>query len=215
MRSIATVGLILSLPVTVAAQGFELGGSVSHGCTGDSSGFCSGDTGVMPAIYGALWISPKVQFLLRAANLPLDDQSYSTQRDDRFNLADDAANRTLARIDVSSTARSRRLVSAEILYHFAPESGLEAVLGAGFGDLSDRARLTCQPAGCEGVLGARGSPVGDWASHVNNLTMVAGLSGRIGRRVRMTGGVRLHNFAGESLSTSELFLGAGMLFGKR
>jgi hypothetical protein len=215
MRWMATAGLMLGLPVTVAAQGFELGGSISHGCTGDSSGFCGDDTGVMPAIYGALWVSPKVQVLLRVANLPLDDHAYTTHRDERFNLADDAAARTLPRIDITTTARSRRLVSGEILYHFAPDSGLEAVLGAGLGDLSDRGRVACLPAGCERVLVALGSTVGNWASHVNNLTMVAGLSGRIGRRVRMTGGFRLHNFAGESLSTSELFLGAGVLFGKR
>ena len=140
--------------------------------------------------------------------------SAPTHRDDRFNLADDAAARTLPRIDVAATARTG-VWSAPILYHFAPDSGLEAVLGAGFGDLSDRGTLACLPAGCESVLGAQGSPVGDWASHVNNLTMVAGLSGRIGHRVRMTGGVRLHNFAGENLSTSELFLGAGVFFGKR
>ena len=114
MRWIATAGLILSLPVA-AAQGFELGGSVSHGCTGDSSGFCSGDTGAMPAIYGALWCQAgKVQVGLRGATLALDDRAL-THRDDRFNLADDAAARTLPRIDVAATARSRRLVSADPL----------------------------------------------------------------------------------------------------
>ena len=44
--------------------------------------------------------------------------------------------------------------------------------------------------------------------------MIAGLSGRVGHRLQMTGGVRLHNFAGESLSTSEVFLAAGVLFGR-
>ena len=96
MRWMATAGLILGLPVTAAAQGFELGGSISHGCTGDSSGFCGDDTGVMPAIYGGLWVSPKVQVLLRVANLPLDDQAYSTHRYDRFDLPDDAAPRPLS-----------------------------------------------------------------------------------------------------------------------
>jgi hypothetical protein len=210
----ATAGLILTLPLTAAAQGFELGGSISQGCTGDSSGFCSGDVGPMPAVHAALWVSPKVQIALRIANLPLDDQSYATHRDDRFNLADDSAARTLSRIDIKTTARSRRLVSGEVLYHFAPDGGLGALLGAGLGDLSDRGTLACLPAGCERVLPALGSAAGDWASHVNNLTMIAGLSGRVGHRLRMTGGVRLHNFAGESLSTSEVFLAAGVRFGK-
>ena len=215
MRWTATVVLILSLPVTLAAQGVELGGSISHGCTGDSSGFCSSDTGVMPAVYGALWVSTKVQVVLRAANLRLDDQAYSSHRDERFNLAEDASSRTLPRIDITTTARSRRLIGGEILYHFAPDSGLELVVGAGVGDLSDRGRLACLPAGCERVVVAQGSALGDWTTHVNNLTMVAALSGRMGRRARMTGGVRLHNFAGENLSTSEVFVGAGVLLGQR
>ena len=214
MRWMATAGLILCLPVTLAAQGFELGGSISQGCTGDSSGFCGDDIGPMPAVHAALWVSPKVQIVLRVANLPLDDQSYSTHWDERFNLADDPAARTLPRIDITSSSGSRRLVTGEVLYHFVRDGGFGAVLGAGFGDLSNRGTIACLPAGCERVLSALGSSAGKWASHVNNLTMIAGLSGRAGRRVQMTGGVRLHNFAGESLSTSEVFLAAGVLFGK-
>jgi hypothetical protein len=159
-------------------------------------------------------VSPKVQIVLRVANLPLDDSSHWTPRDERFNLADDPAARTLPRIDTTATSRSRRLVTAEVLYYFVRDGGFGAVLGAGLGDLSDRGTLSCLPAGCERVLRVLGSPVGDWASHVNNLTLMAGLSGRAARRLQVSGGVRLHNFAGESLSTSELFLAAGVLFGR-
>ena len=214
MRWMAMVGLILGLPVSAAAQGFELGGSISQGCTGDSSGFCSGDIGPMPALHGGLWVSPKVQILLRLAILPLDDQQYSTYRDDRFNLADDPAARTLPRIDITTTSGSRRLITAEVLYHFVRDGGFGAILGAGLGDLSNRGTLACLPEGCERVLPALGSAPGDWVSHGNNLTMIAGLSGRVGHRLQMTGGVRLHNFAGESLSTSEVFLAAGVMFGR-
>ena len=166
----------------------------------------------MPALHGGVWVSPRVQIVLRVANLPLDDQSYSTYRNDRLNLGDDPAARPLSRIDITTTSRSRRLVSGEVLFHFVRDGGFGAVLGAGLGDLGDRGTLACLPAGCERVLAATGSGAGDWATHVNNLTMIAGLSGRVGRRVQMTGGVRLHNFAGESLSTSEVFLAAGVLF---
>jgi len=212
MRGMATAALILGLPVTVAAQGLELGGSISNGCTGDSSGFCSDDMGPMPALHGALWVSPRVQVVLRVANLPLDDQSYSTYRNDRLNFADDPVARTPSRIDITTTSRSRRLVSGEVLFHFVRDGGFGAMLGAGLGDLSDHGTLACLPAGCERVLAATGSAAGDWTTHVNNLTMIAGLSGRVSRRVQMTGGVRLHNFAGESLSTSEVFLATGVLF---
>ena len=120
----------------------------------------------------------------------------------------------LPRIDITTTSRSRRLVSGEVLFHFVRDGGFGAMLGAGFGDLSNRGTVACLPAGCERVLTALGAAMGDWASHVNNLTMIAGLSGRVGHRLQMTGGVRLHNFAGESLSTSEVFLAAGVLFGR-
>jgi hypothetical protein len=214
MRLIATAGLVLALPIAAAAQAVELGGGVSHGCTGDSSGFCGSDTGPMPAVHGGLWVSPRVQIVVRLANLPLDDRSYSTARDARFDLVDDPAARTLPRIDITTASRSRRLFSAEVLYHFVSDGGFGAVLGAGLGDLSDRGTLSCLPAGCERVLPALGSAAGEWTTHINNLTLIAGLSGRAARRVQVSGGVRLHNFAGESLSTSELFLSAGVLFGR-
>jgi hypothetical protein len=197
---------------TAAAQGFEVGAGISRGCTGDSSGFCSGQTGPMWAVHGGYWISDHVQIAVRFAALPLDDFTYSTHRDDRFNVADDAAARSLTRLDITSRNRSRQVWGGELLYYFAGARRFGFVLGAGLGELSNRSVQSCAPTGCERVLAAVGSQLGRSVGTAGNLTGIFGLSGPAGRRVRFAGGVRLHNFAGENNSTTEVFLTAGMRF---
>ena len=195
---------------TAAAQGFEVGGGIGRGCTGDSSGFCSGQTGPMWALHGGYWITDYVQIAARFAALPLDDFMYSTHRDDRFNLADDAAARSLTRIDITSRNCSRQVWGGELLYYFAGARRFGFVLGIGLGELSNRSVQSCAPIGCERVLAAVGSQLGRRVGTAGNLTGIIGLSGPMGRRVRLSGGVRLHNFAGESNSTTEVFLTAGL-----
>ena len=197
---------------TGAAQGFEVGAGISRGCTGDSSGFCSSQTGPMWAMHGGYWITDYVQIAVRFAALPLDDFTHSTPRDDRFDLADDAEARRLTRIDVTTRNRSRWLSGGEILYHFAGSRRFGFVLGAGIGELSNRMTLSCAPAGCERVLAALGSRLGTVTGGTGNVTGIAGLSGPVTRRLRISGGVRLHNFAGENNSTTEAFLTAGVRF---
>lgn len=51
-------------------------------------------------------------------------------------------------------------------------------------------------------------------SHIGNMTIVAGLSGRVTRKVYVRGGMRLHNFGGEGLSTSEIFIATAYRFGR-
>ena len=197
---------------TGAAQGFEVGAGIARGCTGDSSGFCSGQTGPMWAVHGGYWITDYVQIAVRFAALPLDDFTYSTPRDDRFDLVDDAEARRLTRIDITTRSRSRWLSGGEILYYFAGSRRFGFVLGAGIGELSNRMVLSCAPAGCERVLTVLGSRLGRITGGTGNVTGVVGLSGPATRRLRISGGVRLHNFAGESNSTTEAFLTAGMRF---
>lgn len=139
---------------TGSAQGLEVGAGIGRGCTGDSSGFCSGQTGPMWAVHGGYWITDYVQVAVRFAALPLDDFMYSTHRDDRFNLADDAAARSLTRIDITTRNRSRWLSGGEILYYFAGARRFGFVLGAGIGELTNRSVSSCVPAGCAGPVGA-------------------------------------------------------------
>ena len=197
---------------TAAAQGFEVGAGIGRGCTGDSSGFCSDQTGPMWAVHGGYWVTDYVQIAVRFAALPLDDFTHSTHRDDRFDLADDAAARRLARIDVTNRKRSRQVWGGELLYHFAGARRFGFVLGIGIGELSNRSVQSCAPAGCERVLAALGSHLGRIGGTVGNLTGILGLSGLAGRHVRISGAVRLHNFAGENNSTTEAFLTAGIRF---
>ena len=195
-----------------AAQGFEAGAGIGRGCTGDSSGFCSDETGPMWSLHAGFWITEHVQLAVRFAVLPVDDFTSSTPRDARFDLADDEAPRSLARIDITSRNGSRWLSGGEILYHFAGSRRFGFVLGAGIGELSNRMTLSCAPAGCERVVSALGSRLGRVTGGTGNVTGVAGLSGPVTRRLRISGGVRVHNFAGESNSTTEAFMTAGVRF---
>ena len=197
---------------TAAAQEFEVGAGIGRGCTGDSSGFCSDETGPMWAVHGGFWITDYVQLAVRFAVLPLDGFTHSTPRDARFDLADDEAARGLARIEITSRNSSRWLSGGEILYHFAGAKRFGFVLGAGLGELSNRMTLSCAPAGCERVLSALGSRRGRVTGETGNVTGVAGLSGPVTPRLRISGGVRMHNFAGENNSTTEAFLTAGVRF---
>jgi len=96
--------------------------------------------------------------------------------------------------------------------YFAGARRIGFVLGAGLGELRNRQVVTCVPAGCERVLRALGSPAGRTADHTGNMTWIAGVSGPATTRLRISGGVRLHNFAGENNSTTEAFLTAGVRF---
>jgi hypothetical protein len=215
IRTLGAAGLlVLSLPVTAGAQVFELGGSISHGCTGDSSGFCGDQTGAMLGLHAGWHVSPKVEIAVRAARLPLVDFRYSRPRDQTVILAGDSTARDQSRIDVTETSRSRVVIGAELLY-FGRAKRIGPLLGIGLGELSDRGVLACAPAGCESVLRSLGSHVGRWATHVDNMTLIAGFSGPVAARFRLATGIRLHNLWGESLSTSEAFVAASVLVGNR
>jgi len=197
-----------------AAQVFEIGAGVSRACTGDSSGFCSDETGAMWALHGGLWVSRRWLINLRVATLPLPDATHSTPRDERFDRVTDPAVRVLPRIDITSRHRSRQLIGGEGLYHFAGPRRFGAVLGVGIGEVRNPMTLSCEPDGCEEVMRALGDRPGRLGSRgVGNLTFIAGVSAPAGSRVRISGGVRFHNFAGEGLSTTEAYAATGFRLG--
>lgn len=205
-----------AFPPLAHAQVFELGGGVGRGCIGDVGRICGDGHGWMGSVYGGLWVSPRFQIVVRVAALPREDYSYSTPRDDRFSLVDDPSLRNLPRINITSRERRRVLSGAEALYRFGRSTRIGATLGVGLGTVTDRMALSCEPAGCERILSAMGSPIGRMEGHVGNLTLIAGLSGRAWRRLQLSGGARLHNFVGgegEGLSTAEAFTSVGVRFG--
>ena len=99
--------LIWSCHWEAAAQGFEAGAGIGRGCTGDSSGFCSDETGPMWSLHAGLWVTEHVQIAIRIAALPLDDFRYSTPRDDRFGLVPDPDLQSLPRIDITTPSLRR------------------------------------------------------------------------------------------------------------
>jgi hypothetical protein len=142
----------------------------------------------------------------------MDDWQYTVERDARFDQIADPAVRALLGVDVSVSDRSRRLLSAEAMYHFARGRPLRLFLGGGIGQRSDRGLTGCAPAGCERLLSFLSSPVGRYASADTNVTIIVGVLGRLGRRLYVRGGTRLHNFGGEELSTAEMFVSTSYRF---
>lgn len=215
MRRTLFAVTLLTISVPAAAQVVEAGIGISRGCIGDSSGFCGDEIGPMWAPHASVWIDDRLEIGIRLATLPLRDWSYAVPRDDRFNAVDDPTIRQLPRIDVNLQDRSRRILSGDAIYHFARKRPVRLHLGLGLGSLNDRSVQACAPAGCERLMPILSSPVGRQSSRVGNLTIIAGVSGRIRQRLQVRGGVRLHNFAGEGLSTTEVFLATGYRFGRR
>jgi hypothetical protein len=58
------------------------------------------------------------------------------------------------------------------------------------------------------------SPVGRLSHTSANMTIIAGVSGRISQRLRAQGGLRFHNLPAEGLSTTEAFVATGYQFGR-
>jgi len=214
MREMGLVLALLTISTPAAAQwsAAEFGVDIGRGCIGDSSGFCGDESGPMRAAHASAWIDDRLEIGARLAVLPLEDWNYSQERDSRFDLVDDPAARTLSRIDVAVQDRSRRILNAEAIYHFARGRPVRGFVGGGFGRLSNRSVQTCAPAGCELLMSILSSPVGRRVRALSNMTIIAGLSGRITSRLYVRGGVRLHNLAGEGLSTAETFVGTSYRF---
>ncbi len=216
MREMGLVLALLTMPTPSAAQwtAAEFGVDIGRGCIGDSSGFCGDEIGTTRAARASAWIDDRVEIGVRLAVLPLADWNYSVEHDSRFDQASDPAIRALAGVDVAVRERSRRILNAEAIYHFARGRPVRAFAGGGIGQLSNRGVQTCAPAGCESLLSLLSSPVGRHASALANMTIIAGLTGRITTRLYVRGGVRLHNLAGEGLSTAETFIGTSYRFGR-
>jgi hypothetical protein len=213
MRKLTLVLAWLTMSGSAAAQTFELGAGIGRACIGDSSGFCGDESGPMWSICGSVWMLGGWEIGVRMASLSLPDSTNTIRRDDRFNSVDDPAIRQLPQIDLINRRRSRRIANVEAVYHFGRHRPVGAMLGVGFGERTNHGDQSCAPAGCEGLLPILGIPPGKHAGTQGNLTMIAGLSARIRPRVQLKGGVRLHNFAGEGTSTSEIFMTAGYRFG--
>jgi len=214
MRETIGVLALLTFSSPAAAQwtAVEAGVGVSRACVGSEGGLCGTERGAMWDAHASAWIEDRVEISIRLAILPKDDWHYTEERDARLDQVTDPAVRVLSQIDVAVRDRSRRLLSAEAIYHFARGRPVRAFLGGGIGQLSDRGVQSCAPAGCEILLPFLSSPVGRYASANTNVTFIAGVSGRLSSRLSLRGGARLHNFGGEGLSTAETFVSTSYRF---
>jgi hypothetical protein len=95
--------LIWGVHWEAAGQSFEVGAAIGRGCTGDSSGFCSDQSGPMWSVHAGFWITKYLQIAVRFAALTLDDFSLSKPRDDRFSRGVTSAGRTIHSPDVLGT----------------------------------------------------------------------------------------------------------------
>jgi hypothetical protein len=206
--------LFLTCSTPATAQVFEVGVGISRGCVGDEGDSCNDEPGPMWATHGSVWLADRVEIGIRLGTLLLPDSGYAIARDDRFNVVDDPAIRQLPRIDVTVRDRRRRILSGDTIYHFGRGTMVRGLLGLGLGAARDRYVQACAPPGCERLMPTLSSPVGRNSTRLPNVTIIAGVSGRIGARLQVRGGIRLHNLAGENLSTSEFFTAAGYRFGR-
>jgi hypothetical protein len=138
---------------------------------------------------------------------------YTYSRDDNrrtFDLFPDAP----ARVDVSFVDRSRILFVSRFRYHFLRGERVRPVLGAEVGQLIDKQKVVCEPAGCESLLPILvGHRVGQESSRHLDLGFAAGASVRATERIRLRFGIQLHDFAFEELSTTAWFAETGYRFG--
>jgi hypothetical protein len=214
MRHLWLALICLTVSTPAMAQVAEVGGGIGPGCTGDSIG-CAYDTRSMWSAHASIWMDDRLEVGVRIATLPRPDWNYSVARDDRFNVAADPAARLLPRIDVAVRDRSRRILTVEALYHFAPGRPVRPFAGVGLGDRADRSDQACAPAGCESLMPILSSGLGRQTSHGDNLTAITGVSARFRKVLQVRGALRFHNFAGESLSTTEATIAVGYRFGRR
>ena len=214
MRQVLLAVTVLIGSTPAAAQVFEVGAGIGRGCIGDSSGFCGNETGPMLATHASAWMADRFEIGLRLARLPRKSFGYTVPRDSRFDRVDDPAIRQMSRIAVGVRDRSRRIFAGEAIYHFARGRPVRALLGLGLGEVINHFDHSCAPAGCERLMPIVASPVGKGSIVTGNLTIIAGVSGRIRERLQVRGGVRLHNFAGEGASTTEVFIATGYRFGR-
>jgi hypothetical protein len=206
--------MFLGMCASATAQVIEIGAGIGRACVGTDGSTCGYDRGAMSSIYSSVWFDDRLEVSARFATMPLPDWKYSQYRDDRFNLVADPAARQLPRVDVTVRDRSRQIVTGEAIYHFARGRPVRGFLGLGFGNLTNRDLVSCAPAGCERVMPFVSSPVGRLSHTSENMTIIAGASGRISKRLRVQGGFRFHNLPAEGRSTTEAFVAAGHQFGR-
>lgn len=181
----------------VAAQGsLEIGGGVgAAGRSSEDSGWH--DTAPAWSAYLAGWTAERILLGARFVWLVFPDE-----RTQRSWSSPPPGFPSVVEGEFSD--QSRTFVTAEVLYHFRHGRHLRPLVGGSFGWFRATFLYTRRPVGCEGFLTGglvSGQRRSSWHA---DLGIVAGVAGEVRPQRRLRSSVRLHNFPGDHLGTSEV-----------
>ena len=193
------IPVVLALnAAALAAQTFEVGGSVAASCIGSDGSLCSegGLRTVGPA--ASIWLGDRVEVGARVIWFQLSDLSPTLTGPPT--------------VDFAVTDRERTIAQGEVIWHFRRGKRVRPLLGFGVGRYWRRQVSSCSPQGCETALGP-GYSFGSTKTSDSDQAIVAGLSVLLNPRVRLRGGWRYHNPFKDELAVPEFFLALGYRIG--
>jgi hypothetical protein len=188
------------VPVPLAAQSFEAGGSLSASCIGSDGSLCSESELRTAGPAASVWLGERLELGARVVWFRLDDLS------GRLSLQPEV-------IRTSVSDRKRVIAQGEVIWHLRPGKQLRPLVGFGVGRYWRTQVAACEPPGCEAALGP-GFPSGQRRTSHADESAVLGLSVRAHPRLRVRGGWRYHNPFRDELAVSELFIAAGYVVGR-
>jgi outer membrane protein with beta-barrel domain len=200
LTTILLVPIVLQLGArALAAQTFEVGGSIAVSCIGSDGSICSEGNLLTAGPSASVWFADWVEVGARVVWFELNDLSRTL--------------RGPTTIDTEVTARERRIFQGEVIWHFRREKRIRPLFGVGVGRYWRSQVATCSPPGCEATLGP-GFPAGRTNDSTSDVSVVTGLSVLLNPRVRVRGGWRYHNPFKDELAVSEYFLALGYRIGR-
>jgi hypothetical protein len=209
------LSIALLQPALAGAQSIEVGVTTGSACRGSEVSICGGGYSSLLGGYLSLITVDRIEIGMRIARMGVDPSgttSFARDNDPRFLAVPDPPEK----VDFAFRDRSRTFLLGHFLYHFLSGERVRPLLGFGIGSLVNTGTIACQPAGCEKLLPTLARlNVGHNKSTGLDLAFLAGASVRATDRMRIRAGVQLHNFPGEELSTTAVYLEVGYRFGSR
>ena len=146
---------------TLAAQSFEVGGSIAASCIGSDGSICSEGNLLTAGPSASVWFADWVEVGGRVVWFELNDLSRTSRGE--------------TTIDTLIASRERRIAQGEVIWHFRREKRIRPLVGVGVGRDWRSQVATCSPPGCEAALG-RGFPAGRTSDSTSDVSVVTGLS---------------------------------------
>jgi hypothetical protein len=196
--TVLLVPLLLALgAATLAAQSFEVGGSVAVSCIGSDGSMCSEGNLLTVGPSASAWFDDRIEVGARVIWFELNDLSHTLRGE--------------TTIDTGIAARERRIAEGEVIWHFRRDKRIRPLFGVGVGRYWRSQVTTCSPPGCEALV--PGFQTGRTSDSRSDVSLVTGLSVLLQPRLRLRGGWRYHNPFKDELAVSEYFLALGYRIG--